>query len=251
MSSSPIRDRNGKVEKLAAALKALKLDVWFDTELNPGQTFLAAINDALVASRVVIVCWTPEATRSPFVLGEAEHGRRHNKLLACFFQVADLPPPFNMIQAEDISAWSGEVTAADKGWRKIVGQIGVRVGRPGLITYIDRCVAGDAADLRRWASDNWKDPLNTSAIALARDIEAGAPPPAPTAESAAAGREGAPNVIRALGAAAERAWLAQDGGDPWLISAAITSTASAQRKTSKPHGFYSKPPPTKARPAAG
>jgi hypothetical protein len=182
------RQERAKVEKLSAALKELKLDVWFDTELNPGQTFLASINDALVASRVVLVCWTPEATRSPFVLGEAEHGRHHNKLLACFFELTDLPPPFNMIQAEDLSVWSGAVKASDKGWRKIVSQIGVRLGRPGFTTYIDRCVAGDAADLRRWASDNWKDPLAASAVALARDIEAGVARPAGTAASPTSAR---------------------------------------------------------------
>jgi TPR repeat protein len=204
------RQERERVEKLAAALKQLKLDVWFDTELNPGQTFLAAIHEALIASRVVLVCWTPEATRSPFVLGEAEHGRARNALLAAFFQTTDLPPPFNMIQAENLTAWSGDVNAPDSGWRKIIGQIGVRIGRHGLVTYIDRCVAANAADLRRWASDNWDDPLTTSAIALAREIEAR---DRNTADEAARHEGGVmPQALEPLGNRARNAWLAHDEG---------------------------------------
>jgi TPR repeat protein len=205
------RQERERVEKLAAALKQLKLDVWFDTELNPGETFLAAIHDALIASRVVLVCWTPEATRSPFVLGEAEHGRGRNALLAAFFEQTDLPPPFNMIQAENLIAWSGAVNAPDSGWRKIIGQIGVRVGRPGLLTYIERCVAANAADLRRWANDNWDDPLSTSAVALAREIEArNANATAIASHEREAGVM--PAALKPLGPRAANAWLAHDEG---------------------------------------
>jgi uncharacterized protein len=205
------REERERVEKLAAALKQLKLDVWFDAELNSGETFLIVIHEALIASRVVLVCWTPEATRSAFVLGEAEHGRARGALLATFFQPTDLPPPFNMIQAENLTAWSGDVNAPDSGWRKIIGQIGVRVKRPGLLTYIDHCVAGDAGDLRRWASDNWEDPLTTSAIALAREIEAR---DANVASRAPRQRDVGvvPPALTPLGISASNAWLADDGG---------------------------------------
>lgn len=205
------RQEREKVERLAAALKQLKLDVWFDAELNSGETFVIAIHRALIASRVVLVCWTPEAARSDFVLGEAEHGRARGALLAAFLQSADLPAPFNVIHAENLTAWSGDVNAPHTGWRKIVAQIGVRVHRPGLLNYIDHCVAGDAADLRRWATDNWKDPLTTSAIALAREIEAR---DGGVADCASRQRDASamPPVLAQLGNRASDAWQAHDDG---------------------------------------
>ena len=74
------REERPRVERLAAALTSLKLDVWFDAELLPGETFLTEIQHALDASRAVIVCWTPAATQSQHVMGEAEHGRAQRKL---------------------------------------------------------------------------------------------------------------------------------------------------------------------------
>lgn len=205
------RQERQRVEKLAAALEQLKLDVWFDAELNPGDTFLAAINDALLASRVILVCWTPEAARSPFVLGEAEHGRARNALVAAFFQSTELPPPFNMVHAEDLSAWAGGLEDDSPAWRKIVVNIGMLTQRPGLLDFIVLSGAQDAAALRRWASDNWKDPLSPRAFEIAREIEAGAPRSGAMKNQTQA-IASLPDVLAKLGDAVRSAWAADDDG---------------------------------------
>ncbi|MEQ1610423.1 MAG: TIR domain-containing protein [Hyphomonadaceae bacterium] len=218
------REERPRVERLAAALTSLKFDVWFDAELLPGVTFLDEIQHALDVSRAVIVCWTPAAARSAHVLGEAEHGRRQSKLVAAFFAECPLPSPFNMIHAEDLSTWVGDVGDTLSAWRKILGSISALTQRPALQDFVNHSLEGDAAALRGWANDNWKDPLATEAVELARRLEAGevqaaAVRPASRARNAAppATGSGAPTqgntAIERLGPKAVQAASADDGGE--------------------------------------
>lgn len=199
------RMERARVRRLADALTQLKIDVWFDAELDPGGAFFSKIQHALDASRAVIVCWTPEATESAYVLGEAEHGRTQKKIVPVFFAPCTLPSPFNMIHAEDLSAWAGDIRDASSSWRKVVGELSRLLQRPGLLQFLDLSTAQDAAALRRWSSDNWKDPLATEAVELARRLEAGESPFPQT-------RAPIDDEIARLGARAAEAAQNDDGG---------------------------------------
>lgn len=69
-----------------------------------------------------------------------------------------LPPPFNVIHAEDLITWAGQED--DPAWLKLLDRIGELVGRPGLSRY-SQAMAADASldELRQWALDNGDDPL--------------------------------------------------------------------------------------------
>lgn len=218
------REERPRVERLATALSSLKLDVWFDAELAPGTTFLSEIQDSLAASRAVLVCWTPAAAQSAHVLGEAEHGRVHNKLVASFFAPCALPSPFNMIHAADLSEWSGQAADLQPAWRKVLGEISRLVRRPGILEFVKYAHARDAAALRRWSSDCWKDPLALQALELARSLEAGDaeaisvaggsfdPSPAPSIQSPGPASE-AERLVAHLGPKAQQAAATNDNGE--------------------------------------
>jgi hypothetical protein len=253
------REERPRVERLAAALISLKLDVWFDADVLPGVPFLAEIQHALNASRAVIVCWTPAATLSAHVLGEAEHGRAQRKLVAAFFAQCPLPSPFNMIHAEDLSDWGGDVGDMRSPWRKILGGVGALTNRPGLLEFIDYSRARDALALRRWANENWKDPLAVEAVERARRIEAGDFPAAPAGQPDSARDAGASTGARAasaaldpaierLGAKAQQAASVDDNGEALVILGTNHLEGYAAPRTMRPHARCSRRRRGKARP---
>jgi TPR repeat protein len=163
------REERPRVERLATALSKLKLDVWFDAELRPGETFLDAIHHALAASKAVLVCWTEAAARSPYVLGEAQIALQRKVLVPVFFSVCNPPAPFNMVHTENLMDWQGEID--NRAWLKALGQIAMLAGRPGLVDYVLATSATEPSTLRSWVESNPRDPLVADALDRARSLE--------------------------------------------------------------------------------
>lgn len=155
---------------IASAFHDLKLSVWFDTKLRAGGSFDEEIAGALNAAAAVLVCWTPAAIQSEWVRGEATQGLQSNRLAACYLQPTALIPPFNLVHAENLSAWAGQQD--DPGWVKLLERIGELVGRPGLSTYHHVMRSGAAlGELKAWANANGADPLVDSVWARIAVIE--------------------------------------------------------------------------------
>jgi hypothetical protein len=57
-------------------------DVWWDTSLLPHQKFREEIDVQLDACKAAIIIWTPHSIKSDWVLAEAEHARRQQKLIS-------------------------------------------------------------------------------------------------------------------------------------------------------------------------
>jgi hypothetical protein len=143
---------------VAAALADLKVEVWFDTKLRAGGSFDQAIADALGAAKAVLVCWTPAAIQSEWVRSEATEGLNSERLAACFLHPTNLIPPFNLIHAENLSAWAGQTD--DPAWLKLLDRLGELLGRPGLAGYGAVMRPGASIEeLQGWAQANGDDPL--------------------------------------------------------------------------------------------
>jgi peptidoglycan hydrolase-like protein with peptidoglycan-binding domain len=144
---------------IAEELKTLKLDVWFDSALRSGSAYDSQISQELESAKAVLTCWTPGAVKSDWVRAEADFARTRDKLIPCVLQPTELPPPFNLVQAPDLSAWAGQDN--DPAWLKIVERIGQLIDRPGLATY--RAVMRPSAtlpELKAWVAANAIDPLS-------------------------------------------------------------------------------------------
>jgi len=155
------RDR-ALAEPILARLRELALDPWIDDRLTPGTDFTTAICRELDHCRVQFVCWTPRSVESDWVLGEAEIGRTRGTLLPVMLEPCRLPPPHNMIHAQDLSHWTG---AADHpGWRAVLAKLGAMIARPNLAELSHLLHAGNAATLREWSARNPADPFVTARI---------------------------------------------------------------------------------------
>jgi hypothetical protein len=152
------RAERDAVAIIAEKLVELRLDVWFDSKLRPGGIFDEEIATQLETAKAILTCWTPRASASEWVRGEATFAHQRTKLVACFLEPTQLLPPFNLTHAEDLTTWAGQEDAPE--WIKILERIGQLIGRPGLAAY-PRLLAPNTtlATLRSWATANGDDPL--------------------------------------------------------------------------------------------
>ena len=112
---------HARVAKLAEALTASGLKVWWDTALETGSRFSADIERELNASDAVLVVWSAASVASAWVLDEAGHGRDSGRLVPV--QIDGTVPPlgFRQYQATDLSAWKGR--ASDPKFQAVVAAI--------------------------------------------------------------------------------------------------------------------------------
>lgn len=94
------------VRLVATFLEGEGYSVWWDSELISGDDFQLRILDELTKSRAVIVIWTPTSVKSLWVRSEAGRAQADHKLIplkAGSITYDDIPPPFNLIHAEDVT----------------------------------------------------------------------------------------------------------------------------------------------------
>jgi hypothetical protein len=162
------REERPRVLQVAAALERLGLSVWFDARIPSGSSFDEVIVKELDRAQAVLACWSPRSIKSKYVKGEASYAdtlkSRHNpdvsKLITCFIEPAKLPPPFNMMQTEDIRDWDGSF--GHEGWRKIVRRLGVLCDRPGLYPLLKALHSTEPEKLGAWLRDFPGDPAAKS-----------------------------------------------------------------------------------------
>ncbi|MGE0474734.1 MAG: toll/interleukin-1 receptor domain-containing protein, partial [Nitrospirales bacterium] len=123
------RAERPRVQLITDLLRADGFDVWFDTrlELGRGEGFDAEIEREVTSAACVLVCWTPEATKSVYVKAEAKKGIDREVLVPMFLEECVLPVPFNAIDAADLTGWSGNVT--DERWIALQTKIKETVNR--------------------------------------------------------------------------------------------------------------------------
>lgn len=161
------RRKRPEVEHIAAALRALKLTVWFDARLEPGVSFSDEIATEVRRAGAVLVCWTNDCfphggDENGWVRAEASIARGRGVYVPCFLETADLDPPFNNDHAESLIGWAGHDGLGPQdyeGWLDLLAAIGKKVGRPGLAAYSKAQARGDIEGLRRFAQDYPADPL--------------------------------------------------------------------------------------------
>ena len=124
------REDQTVARRYADALKPEGFDVWWDTELRPGESFDAVIEQALRAAKAVVVLWSPRSVASRWVRAEATLADRLKTLVPVIIEACDLPIIFELTHTAQLGHWQG--TAEDKAWR-------------GLLSDVRRFVAKDLA----------------------------------------------------------------------------------------------------------
>jgi formylglycine-generating enzyme required for sulfatase activity len=131
------------VAPIAAALEELGVDFWYDPKISPGESIDEVIRAQLKVAKAVLVCWSPEAERSPWVNSEAEYARVTGSYIPVFVTRCTLMPPFNLIQTVDLSKWMG--ARDDPDWLKLVTRLAALIGREGIAAGAEALAKGDDA----------------------------------------------------------------------------------------------------------
>lgn len=121
------QEERERMRPIANALIDLGLEVWFDARLEAGTSFSEEIQREIDTCRAQIVCWSPAAVSSEWVRGEAEIGRKRGVLVPVLIEPCRLPPPFNMIHAENLIGWDGR--SEHEAWRGVLRALSRHVGR--------------------------------------------------------------------------------------------------------------------------
>ena len=101
------REDISRIGVLAAELERAGHDVWWDRHISGGQEFADAIELALEAADVVVVCWSCHSVRSAWVRDEAAAGRDNGRLVPITLDGCKPPLGFRQYQTVDLSAWNG------------------------------------------------------------------------------------------------------------------------------------------------
>lgn len=102
----------GRIGCLAEALERAGHKVWWDRHIAGGQEFAGAIEQALEAADVVVVCWSKSSVRSAWVRDEAAAGRDKGRLVPLTLDGCLPPLGFRQYQTIDLSQWNGRATAS-------------------------------------------------------------------------------------------------------------------------------------------
>jgi len=94
--------------QLLTIFEAQGLRVFIDTSINAGLHFSVELEQALDASRTVVVLWSAQSKSSRYVLDEANEGVERGVLFPVLIEDTRIPYGFRQIQTVNLCSWDGE-----------------------------------------------------------------------------------------------------------------------------------------------
>src|SRR5262245_44144346 len=96
-----------KVRSIVALLETEGWTVWWDTSLRAGDEWDDVIDREIRSARCILVVWSPTSVGRYWVRVEANFGLGRGILVPVLIDGAELPLAFSLIQAIDLSGWTG------------------------------------------------------------------------------------------------------------------------------------------------
>ncbi|MBY0566325.1 MAG: toll/interleukin-1 receptor domain-containing protein [Hyphomonadaceae bacterium] len=115
------REDSARALQVAQGLQNAGLDVFWDNEIPPGQTWADYIEQKLTQSKALIVLWSEHSTKSQWVREEARMGRDKGVLIPVMIDASQPPFGFGEVQAANLASWNGE--ADHPGWKRFVDAV--------------------------------------------------------------------------------------------------------------------------------
>lgn len=168
------RDERQAVESIATKLRELGLVVWFDASMSAGETFNSEIDREARNAKAILVCWSPTARESRWVIAEAMIGFEKDNLAACYVAGPDgfsPPTPFNTSHAEDLRAWLTMPSDTHSGWKSVLRRIGKLSNRADIEDWGALHAQASATELRLWIDSYDNSPLFMTVETMLRDRE--------------------------------------------------------------------------------
>jgi hypothetical protein len=134
-----------KTAALADLFEEAGWSVWWDRDLTPGSLWEPAVLERVAAARCVVVVWSRDSVKKPWVAREAAVGLERGVLVPVLLQPSHLPNPTPTVQAIELSVWSGAQTAE---LRPLLEAVAAKVGGGAFPSFPD---AGRQERLARYA----------------------------------------------------------------------------------------------------
>jgi hypothetical protein len=124
------RDEKRYAQALASRLARDGYDVWWDINLNAGDSYPQKIETVLATAKVTIVLWSKSALDSTWVKNEARHADKLGTYLPVLLQ--DVDPPFDLSDkhALDLKGWLGNPDSLEL--EQLVDAVRRKIGAPEL-----------------------------------------------------------------------------------------------------------------------
>ncbi len=122
------REDRARAEQVAQGLEGAGLDVFWDNEIPPGQTWADYIETKLAQCKALIVLWSEHSTKSQWVREEARLGRDKGVLIPVMIDGSQAPFGFGEVQAANLAAWTGAEDHPD--WRRFVDAVKSAANNP-------------------------------------------------------------------------------------------------------------------------
>jgi formylglycine-generating enzyme required for sulfatase activity len=141
------REERAVAEALAGYLSAQGYRVWWDAELLSGDNFILEIFEVLKSAKSAVILWSEQALSSRFVIGEALFAlNRQIYVGASPNGSIELPPPFNAVHFENISAWQSGTAA----FARLLPAIARKAGTPTVSGSADAEMRDAVAEAVFW-----------------------------------------------------------------------------------------------------
>ncbi|MBL8557774.1 MAG: toll/interleukin-1 receptor domain-containing protein [Hyphomonadaceae bacterium] len=122
------REDVSKAKLLAEALSANGLSVWWDHDIMGGEEFRTQIDETISAAKLVIVIWSENSVKSPFVKDEASRANARDKLLPVAIGEVEPPVGFGELQTIRFKRWAETTTE----WETLVRTVDARLASQGM-----------------------------------------------------------------------------------------------------------------------
>lgn len=140
------KDRE-RVRLIAEALESQGMDVFWDPEIPPGETWDSVIARELKSARCVIVAWSESSAESDWVKEEAEYGKRMKALVPVQLDPSGPPLGFSRLQTADLSRWAGD--PSDSEWQKVLNRVRHHGVDVSTVETVEPTETREAGHLRR------------------------------------------------------------------------------------------------------
>jgi hypothetical protein len=103
------REELAWADRLHQALEESGFSVWWDADLQCGQRWDEALDQAVVEADCIVVLWSERAMRSRWVAHEASVAISRRIYTPARIELTPISAPYNSHQASDLIDWDGEM----------------------------------------------------------------------------------------------------------------------------------------------
>lgn len=121
------REDKARAALVADGLEAAGLEVFWDKEIPPGQSWADYLESRLNTCKVCVVLWSMTSTASQWVKEEARLARERGKLIPAQLDQSAPPFGFGEVQAANLTNWSGNY--ADPDWQRFIAAVQAKAGK--------------------------------------------------------------------------------------------------------------------------